>query len=69
MEPDRFSFADSFTGLEHAFFTSLNLRRHGHRTRLVTHTQTVGKMPPFVLHTVVSVPPERPTRAQRGANL
>ena len=26
-------------------------------------------MPPFVLHTVVATPPERPTRAERGVNL
>ena len=63
---DRYTFADSFTGLEQAFHTSLHLRRHGHRTRLVTHSMTVGKMEPFVLRTVVAVPPLRPTRKERG---
>ena len=65
---DRFTFANSTTGLEHALFTTLLHRAHGCRTRLVTHTQTVGKQT-FVLHTVHSTPVPRPTRAKRGCNL
>ena len=56
---ERYSFADSITGLTHAFNTSLNLRRHGFTTRLVTHSMTVGKMEPFVLHTIIATPPAR----------
>ena len=68
METDRFTFADSFTGLSHALFTTLLHRAHGCKTRLVTHTQTVGKQV-FTLHTVLSTPAPRPTRAERGCNL
>ena len=68
METDRFTFANSTTGLEHALFTTLLHRAHGCRTRLVTHTQTVGKQT-FVLHTVHSESVPRPTRAKRGCNL
>lgn len=68
MLKDRFTFADSVTGLEHAFDTTLTMRRHGYRTRLETTTMNVGKLT-FVLHTVVATPPPRPTRAERGCNL
>jgi hypothetical protein len=68
MAEDRFTFADSFTGLEHAFFTTLVQRGFGARTRLATHTQTVGEKT-FVLHTVVATPAPRPTRTERGCNL
>jgi hypothetical protein len=63
---ERFSFADSPTGLEHAFTTTLALRRFGFAVRLETHTQTVGKQT-FTLHTVHATPPARPNRKERGA--
>jgi hypothetical protein len=69
MAEDRFTFPDSFAGLEHALFTTLTQRRFGAKTRLVTHTQAVGKLPAFVLHTVVATPAPRPTRAERGCFL
>lgn len=40
MAEDRFTFADSFAGLEHALFTTLLQRRFGAKTRLVTHTES-----------------------------
>ena len=63
---DRFTFPDSLAGLQLAFDTTLTQRRFGARTRLVTHTQTVGKLPAFTLHTVVSEPATRLTRKERG---
>jgi len=66
---DHFTFADSVTGLETAFELTLALRRSGFRTRLVTTTQTCGKLPPFTLHTVHATPPPRPTRRERGCGL
>ena len=66
---ERYSFADSITGLEHAFDTSLNLRRHGHRTRLVTVPIMLTQGVPGVMHTVISTPPTRPNRTERGCNL
>jgi hypothetical protein len=63
---DRFSFPDSLAGLQLAFDTTLTQRRLGASTRLVTHTQTVGKLPAFVLHTVVCEPAPRPNRKERG---
>ena len=66
---DRFTFPDSLTGLQLAFDTTLTQRRFGAKTRLVTHTQAVGKLPAFVLHTVVATPTPRPTRAERGCFL
>jgi hypothetical protein len=69
METELFSFADSTTGLAHAFELTLTLRRNGFATRLETTTQTVGSLPPFTLHTVVATPPARPTRAERGCDL
>lgn len=68
MTEDRFTFADSVTGLEHALFTTLQQRAQGARTRLVTHTQTIGEKT-FVLHTVVATQAPRPTRKERGCNL
>lgn len=65
---DCMTFADSFTGLEHALFTTLLHREHGCKTRLVTHTQTVGKQV-FTLHTVHSTPAPRPNREQRGCGI
>jgi hypothetical protein len=61
---DRFTFADSVTGLEHALVVTLSLRRAGFKTRLVTST-----LAGFTLHTVVSTPPKRPNRKARGAEL
>jgi hypothetical protein len=66
---DRFSFADSFTGLEHAFSLSLSLRRHEYKTRLVEVPILLTQGVPGILHTVIATPPPRPTRAERGANL
>lgn len=63
---EKFTFADSTTGLEHALLTTLSLRRFGFSVRLATHTQTVGKET-YVLHTVHATPPARPNRAERGA--
>jgi hypothetical protein len=65
---DRMTFADSFTGLEHALFTTLLHREHGCKTRLVTHSMSVGKKT-FVLHTVLSTPAPRPNRLERGCSL
>lgn len=63
---ERYSFADSITGLTHAFNTSLNLRRHGFTTRLVQVPIMLGKDAPGVMHTVVAKPPARPSRRERG---
>jgi hypothetical protein len=68
MAEDLFTFADSFTGLSHALFTTLLHRAHGCRTRLVTHTQSVGKQC-FVLHTIHSEPAPRPNRRERGCHV
>lgn len=65
---DRYTFADSTTGLEHALEVTLVNRRYGYKTRLVTHTQTVGKET-YTLHTVIATPPARPNRAERGCTL
>ena len=65
---DHYSFADSFTGLEHAFDLARQLRAHGCKTRMVTQTVTVGKQA-FVLHTVLSCPAPRPNRLERGCSL
>jgi hypothetical protein len=69
---DRFTFADSVTGLATAFELTLALRRAGFRTRLGTTTQTCGKLPPlppFTLHTVYATPAPRANRAARGCGL
>ena len=63
---ERFSFADSETGLTLALLTTLSLRRHGFKTRLETSVVCTQR---FFLHTVVAQPPVRPTRAERGASL
>ncbi len=63
---DRYSFADSITGLTHAFNTSLNLRRHGFTTRLVQIPITLCKGVPGIMHTVIAKPPARATRRERG---
>lgn len=63
---ERYSFADSITGLTHAFNTSLNLRRHGFTTRLVQVPITLCKGVPGVMHTVVAVSASKPTRVERG---
>lgn len=62
--PERFTFADSETGLEHAFTLSLSLRAAGFKTRLVTHV-----LSGFTVHTVVAVPRLRPNRKERGCSL
>lgn len=69
MMQDRFSFADSITGLQLAFDTTLRLRRYGCRTRLVTVPIMLTQGMPAVMYTVVSTPAPRPTRAERGCNL
>ena len=61
---DLLSFADSTTGLEHAFHLTVTLRSHGFTTRLETTTFNG-----FVLHTVIATPPTRLTSADRGCNL
>jgi len=66
---DRFTFADSVTGLATAFELTLALRRAGFRTRLGTTTQTCGKLPPFTLHTVYATPAPRANRTARGCGL
>lgn len=61
---ERYTFADSETGLEHAFSLTLSLRAFGFRTRLVTR-----EYKGFTLHTVVATPPRRATRRERGCSL
>ena len=64
METELFTFADSTTGLAHAFELTLALRAYGFATRLETTT-----FKGFTLHTIVAEPPARPTRAERGCDL
>jgi hypothetical protein len=59
---ERFSFADSITGLEHAFTTTLALRRFGFTVRLETHS-----IKGYTIHTVIAKPPARPNRTARLA--
>jgi hypothetical protein len=66
---DRFHFADSVTGLEHAAHITVSLRRAGFRTRLSTAVIKLGTGHTGLLHTVHATPPARPTRTQRGANI
>jgi hypothetical protein len=54
---DRYTFADSVTGLQHAFDTTLNLRRHGYKTRLATRELHHSSV--FTVHTVLATPPAR----------
>ena len=61
---ERFTFADSTTGLEHAFELTIALRRHGFSTRLTTTT-----FKGFTLLTVTATPATRPNRAERGCSL
>lgn len=66
MEPDHFTFATyestgNALGLANAWDCTLQLRRAGHRTRLAL--RRIGNT--FV-HTVVSEPPSKPTRKERG---
>jgi hypothetical protein len=65
---ERFTFADSVTGLTTALETTLTLRSHGFRTRLETTTRTVGSLPPFTLHTVVATPLPRARTAFQKLN-
>jgi hypothetical protein len=59
---ERFTFADSTTGLEHAFATTLALRRFGFTVRLSTHS-----VKGYTVHTVIAAPPMRPSRKERLA--
>jgi hypothetical protein len=64
METEHYIFADSTTGLAHAFDLTLALRGQGFRTRLETTTFKT-----FVLHTVIATPPTKPNRSERGCDL
>jgi hypothetical protein len=64
METEHYTFADSTTGLAHAFELTLALRAYGFATRLETTT-----FKGFTLHTIVAVAAERPNRKARGADL
>ena len=63
-DTERYTFSNEPAGLTLALYTTLRLRRHGFRTRLATRQW--GK---FTVHTVLAMPPTRPSRAERGANL
>ena len=66
---ERYSFADSITGLTHAFNMSLNLRRHGFTTRLVTAQHDRGENANRLCSTLsVATPPARHV-AQRARTL
>jgi len=63
---DRYSFADSFTGLENAFYISLHLRRFGYKTRLVSVPIVLTQGVPGVMYTVVATPKPKPSRKELG---
>ena len=62
---ERFTFADTCAGLEHALRATLTLRRAGFKTRLATRQLTRMTL----VHTVVATPAPRSTRRERGCNL
>ncbi len=59
---EHYTFAASETGLTHALLTTLNLRRHGYKTRLATR-----ELCKFKVHTVVATPATKPNT--QGARL
>jgi hypothetical protein len=61
---ERYTFANSAAGLEHALQTTLSLRAAGFKTRLVTRV-----LCRFTVHTVVATPRRRATRRERGCSL
>lgn len=61
---ERFTFADSVTGLDHAWTVTLSLRARGFKTHLETY-----EFKGFTLHTVVATPSRRPSRKERGCNV
>jgi hypothetical protein len=66
---ERFCFADSFTGLEHAIGITLSLRHNGYKTRLVTTPIKLGAGFHSVMHIVEAQTPVRPNRMDRGCNI
>jgi hypothetical protein len=67
MQPDHYTFASyestgNALGLAGAWECTINLRRHGYKTRLATRQITRTT----IVQTVVATPPARPTRAERG---
>lgn len=70
MQPDHYTFASyestgNALGLAGAWETTVNLRRHGYKTRLALRQITRTTL----VQTVVATPPQRPTRAERGCSL
>jgi len=65
---DRYTFADSETGLTLALHTTLAQRRFGFTTRLVTVPIKLGTGFTGVMYTVVCVPPARPNREGQRTN-
>lgn len=55
---------DTHAGVGLAWDVTISLRRTGFRTRLATRQWGACRV-----HTVVAVPPKRPTRKERGASL
>ena len=66
---DRFTFADSETGLTMALYVTLTRRRHGFKTRMVTKPVKLTQGIYGETHTVIATPPARPNRAARGCNI
>lgn len=63
MHTDLFTFADSVVGAEHAFNTTLSLRRAGYKTRLAPR---VMEGTTTRVLTVMATPAPRPSRKERG---
>jgi hypothetical protein len=66
---DRYTFADSETGLTMALYVILTQRRHGFKTRMVTKPVKLTQGIYGETHTVIATPPARPNRAARGCNI
>ena len=62
---DRYTFADSETGLTMALYVTLTRRRYGHKTRLVTQPVKLTQGIYGEMHTVIAKPPARPNRKER----
>ena len=73
MTEDRYSFADSPSGIGHMMYTFAHLSKYGYTVRRETVPVLLGgsgKAKVYgVMHNLIAAPPMRPNRAERKCNV